>query len=813
MISMHQDGADPFVGKVIDFAGAGEEDSLWGGHQDDFSVSVCPRQTPPTKLSKSKAVPLTKIEVVAETTTPSTHRRTLMASTLKIPSKSSPSFPGKTSNRASITSSWHGDREEEEQQQPQQRSNQQYRRGRRKEQSLPEPSEDAWQLEDFPSRPSSGKVLSKSAQQTMNLPNASDQRKGSWSEFEDFSRPDNSQEGFAVLSSRFNKSLGDIPSADLDDLMKTPGDVLISLEKNKKDTPEKRGKEKTSLFPVDGPPLLDGITTNVINAESQEKRPSRSGKNPNRRRRDRGAVKSDRARVNENDKPSKSTDRTSRRERTTRPTSSRSVERSKLGETKDDNSKSARGERTTRPGSSRSVERSTRAERKGRVDKKDDNKTRIEDRSRKERVSRRSRSKGPGSPKDKSSPDVKKSPGKLSRRDRSLDNSRSSPGRSKSPGALNRRRRGRRSAPQRSASDDLLNLFSSSVEDLKELGVSTDFLEDFGMSPSQKEAEKYLRKRRLPDRAKSMVEVSRVDLGHGLSEIDRKSAIQPQERSEEKSPSGKSGGSKPSIQTFLTRSPSNTSSGSKPSLQNSYTRSPGNTSYGSKPSIQNSFKRSPGSTSTGSKPSIKSNPEFKTFIEENERLVKEANLAREQRLAEEAKLRRLQEEARLMEEKRLAEEARLKALQEEAKILEAKRREGEARLKAEARAAEEKRKAEDKRRQEELEAARNELKEKEARLLAESKLAEERRKVEEIKQKEELEIARNQWKEEENKRRKSTSLSEHISPTKKVEDTSPRRAVSVSDPPSRFRRPSTEDIPLPPAFQLYQQQNKRAQKK
>jgi hypothetical protein len=107
--------------------------------------------------------------------------------------------------------------------------------------------------------------------------------------------------------------------------------------------------------------------------------------------------------------------------------------------------------------------------------------------------------------------------------------------------------------------------------------------------------------------------------------------------------------------------------------------------------------KSTGDASSANSSTNKSNGSSRRSVvsdaEQAERILKEqAKLAREQRRAEEAKLKRLQEETRLLEERTRSEEVRLKALKEETKIWEAKRVEEEARAKIEAKVAQEKEK-------------------------------------------------------------------------------------------------------------------------
>lgn len=314
-----------------------------------------------------------------------------------------------------------------------------------------------------------------------------------------------------------------------------------------------------------------------------------------------------------------------------------------------------------------------------------------------------------------------------------------------------RQRRGpEKRTPRRSKSSDVMELFGASLGDLGKLGVSFDPSLTFGLGSTSDD--KSPSRNRPLSRAKSMTmnqDPNHMrDLRNGLSRVDKNSGTLSSRRCDDyKSTGGASTGT-------------------------------------------NSTKRSSGS----SRESLISD------AEQAERILKEqAKLAREQRRAEEAKLKRLQEESRLLEEKTRSEAMRLKALKEEAKVLEAKRMEEEARVRVEAKMAQEQRK---------MESARQ-------------RQIEEERATEDTPQDQNMQGLKESSdnKEEMPGKEETMSLSAGWQDTnsQSVESQPQRRSSSssLSQPENNKKKfgGSPESIQhLPPAFQVLYKQSKRADK-
>lgn len=224
----------------------------------------------------------------------------------------------------------------------------------------------------------------------------------------------------------------------------------------------------------------------------------------------------------------------------------------------------------------------------------------------------------------------------------------------------------------------------------------------------------------------------------------------------------------------------------------------------------------------------------------------EMKLAREKRKAEEARLKRLQEESKLLEEKRRAEEARLKILQEETRLLEFRRLEEEARAEWGAKKAEEQHKAEETRLVVELKEARPKRQEEEDRLehlregsrIAQEQLAKQQTAAEAEKEMPQADVPPEESSSGANgERDRSTSTmtskpephqdgdihsngcsrpSEWLGGSAKSEASAraPKRMTSLNDRIAKFSGPGSAgtgseaaSLQLPPAFQLLRKQS------
>ncbi|KAG7370124.1 hypothetical protein IV203_027870 [Nitzschia inconspicua] len=499
-------------------------------------------------------------------------------------------------------------------------------------------------------------------------------------------------DGFdAVMSEKLHKSHGDLPSKDIEDLMQSPLDFLIAMEIGKKNEAFRKNADlekswgQRSDFNYSNHLDVENIIgkrgkrnckcsdRRVDKSPSQNRfRRSRSMDNKKEkvrkdRSRSRGAVHKDscRDRSRRSDtitgQPKKSkdenryTDRTSKKEDNSRR--SRSVLRSSCNSPKRTSQSCSRSIQndiqTLRAQSSRrSRSRSSSSNRKnsnnGKISPKDNC-------PEKYKSSRRPRSRSSShATLSHSSKERKKDHERSTRKERSfglIQLCSKSPSRSVSPNKrIGRKQRGsdRRAGPKRSKSDDLLDLLGASLGDLDKLGISFEPSLRVGLDSAGKR--KFYPERKRLSRVKSMTITTSSSknhqnaLGNDLSRVDKKS---------EKALPGKSDEIK---------------------------------STGDASSCTSSTKRSSGS----SRGSVVSD------AEQAQRLIKEqAKLVREQRKAEEAKLKRLQEESRLLEVKTRSEEMRLKALKEQAKLLDAKRVEEQARARVEAKVAQEQRKIEE----------------------------------------------------------------------------------------------------------------------
>jgi hypothetical protein len=253
------------------------------------------------------------------------------------------------------------------------------------------------------------------------------------------------------------------------------------------------------------------------------------------------------------------------------------------------------------------------------------------------------------------------------------------------------------------------------------------------------------------------------------------------------------------------------SSSSSPKSRRREEKSIGSGSCGNRLSLKETNQKSEKSLTQSSSPRPK-----RRSGESSKELKHQARLVREQRKAEEVKLKRLQEESKLLEEKRRAEEVRLKALQEEAKLFEAKRQEEQARRNAEAMRVQEHRKMEETQREKELELIREQRKEEEARI---ARLREENRTaIEKSNQHEEEGAIHHETLDQSNDIPSLTGTSaesvdsELPSPRREGDEVRNYLRKAQIERASKFRKQQPEEIQLPPAFQLIHEQTKRIKK-
>jgi hypothetical protein len=457
--------------------------------------------------------------------------------------------------------------------------------------------------------------------------------------FDDANAGDKPDDGFAqIMSHKYNKSLSDIPTNGSGDLMQLPLEFLMSLEtKNKNGSTRKNrivdGKKNVGRKEATSSPnSAENDTELSPRSQPNEKTERRSNKSSSKRTEDVSTrIRVRRSRSLDNKKEKKGTPRSRSRGAT--------LQEAEREKTSHSDRTTGKPDRSKREG--RSIEISPESEGNPRPDRSERRGSRS---MKKENGSngRRSRSTGPGNPSDL--PETKTTEKERTfRREISMGCIRVASKASEPPASptkkINRGRRGsdKYFAPHRTKSEDLLDHLCASLGDQVKPGVSFE--------PSALTNEKKSPPGKRPfARAKSLVmppssKNRSRDLRNGLTRVDKRSGKIASKKCDE-------------------------------------LKSVGGTSTGT-----NSTKRS-SSSSRGS---------AAADAEQAERLLKEqAKLVREQRKAEEAKLKRLQEESRLLEEKTRSEEMRLLALKEEAKILEARRMEEEARAKAEARIALEK---------------------------------------------------------------------------------------------------------------------------
>jgi hypothetical protein len=651
-----RDDQDEIWGKVID---AVDDDSLWAENNlDDFSVSVYEKSVSdrivPTVVKKRAVTMSTRTDIT--NTTPFTP----VTAILSTPLLSTTQGKTRKSNLSEMKVEKATSKPLDELQYEHEPSN-----DFSEEWSAP--------LEIFASNEDTG--LTMSTEVTSSIRRFTGLETGKLVDGQDVDEPYDEFAG--ILSHKFNKSLGDLPSNNMEDLVQSPLDFLKSWETNintnkngqiwKSGTIGQRAQENS---PCTAPrtPESERVAERARKGrtiEISEKRCSKSsgnkiakspsqGRNRMLRSTDQKKKKCRNYRSQSRDeerryrgknrsarddrpflKPNKSLEKSRHERRTitsdpqiediTRRARSGRRSRSRTLRTAGDSRRSESPRRSSsnsfnrrRRSNSRSVRRNDRT---------------IDDHS---RPRNRSRSAGPVSP-TCSSDGRKKDKERSTRQDfdtgRSRNRSRP-PEKAISPIKVNsRQRRGsdKRSAPTRAKSEDLMDLLGASLGILSFDPSRTSSLEATIDDKSQVE------KRPQIKRAKSMItnpqmEMPKRDLRNGLCRLDKVSGKSPSRRSDQyKSAGGAS-------------------------------------------STTNSTKRS-SSSSRGSKISDAG---------QADRILKEqAKLAREQRRAEEAKLKRLQEESRLLEERTRSEEMRLKALKEEAKIWEAKRMEEETRAKIE----------------------------------------------------------------------------------------------------------------------------------
>lgn len=676
---------DEIWGRVID---AVDDDSMWAGNNnfDDFSVSVYKKSSctgnpiAPTTVQK-KALPITRRSIDG-TNTPISPRPTMISQQIVKTSGST----GKTLKKDVFSM--------EIKSAPIQPPNM----------LLPElsqSSQDDWTVPlEITTNNDRQTAISQNSKRTSNTSpfDAEEAFNKSFADvgalLSDDKAKNDLDDGFSgVLSHKFNKSLGDLPTKDLEDLMQSPLDFLKSKAK---ETKAKSGStRKARSTDVSGEKERDAKVPQSINVENNspkkekrsitssekknEKSPSKSGTRRSRsadnkkekmrkdRSRSRGAVRKDSgkeksSRGGRTIGKAKSSEKSKRESRTADAASkkdgekfrrARSVGRSSSTSPKSTDrsgSKSLReeGQSTRDKSLRRSRSRSSSSQRKNRTSSRSLRKDDRKDESNKDQPRRRPRSRSSGPTSLGCSLEERKKD-RSGRRERSIGRIRLNskpPDRSVSPSKMgNRRRRAsdKRITPQRAKSDDLMDLLGASLGDLGKLGISFEplLISDTEISGKNKS---FANRKRL-SRTKSMIAAPMShDLRNGLSRVDEKSGKVFGRKSDE-------------------------------------VKSMGGASTGT-----SSTKRSSGS----SRGTVVSD------AEQAERLLKEqAKLVREQRKAEEAKLKRLQEESRLLEEKTRSEEMRLMALKEETKLLEVKRLEEEARARVEAKVAQEQRNMEE----------------------------------------------------------------------------------------------------------------------
>lgn len=653
-----------------------DDDSLWGAHQDDFSVSIYQNATIfQNAIPQTKSMPIGRIEIVTEpmgtrkiaaTMTPKWNTQTPIGRTT-VPTLQRIGLQSE-GNLLSVPFS-----SPTEKRQP----------------SQPPPDE-IWEASENPCSRRAGSYHHNRSRSSHDLFSADND----YVEFLKSGGPE-SPDG---IFSKFNKSFGDFPSS-LDDIRSlTSADSFTPL-------PKKKNRSRSK------PKLAMEVQTMVGSMRSGGPTLSRPDKSAPRRDRSMdGERKSRRDRSRDEDlvvrrHPSVSAESSSANKRsadaldtgTTQRDVSIPAENSRSGDnTGTKSSRSTRGERIT--------DRKSRRERSY------------------DKTSRRSTSTGPlsestfsrrgrdrSSTRDRSAePPFLVRPSSKSRTP-SVPPSRSTNGKNESwQSAVSERR----VAPQRSKSDDGCDRFHASIQDLEALGVAVN-LERHDSSLIQYTSQRSVPTRKGPARAQSMNDHGnhRLRLQESLGLVDRieSSTTRNRRKRDEKSTGNGSLSSRKSAEYASSGRKSRFKRLSDPGLDYALQ------AMDSASSLQ---KRQPDEKSifSGSTLSDHSNEEMfrgrkDDFLERttsnysggstdggssNDRRKKdELKLAREKRKAEEAKLRRLQEESRLLEAKRQADEVRLKTLQAESKLLEAKRMEEETRLRFEASTAKEQRKGEE----------------------------------------------------------------------------------------------------------------------
>jgi hypothetical protein len=686
------DGHDNVWGKVIE---AVEDDSIWAGQLDDFSISVCRKSLPITPVVKQKIVretptsgPVPRIEIA----TPVGNRNTVTnvdVSPLAMP-KVSGSLKKKKAKRSS-----------------------KQRLATRENQTSSAPWDDiekdfSMPLNDhavpleislIPGAESDEPPLDPHTQES---PEDAFHRSFGDLDFNDQDCDEKiPQSACADLSgTKLHRSLGDISSADLEDLMTNPVEFLKSLGKKQPRFKSTNTKEDRTAANLNK--MLHGQSSfpqRAVAVEKTEKRPSKNRMDI-KRSKSSDKLRSRSVSVDSRNKQGtlmnmrrhrsrsrgvsldKRKETSHRRERTNDNVQDKRKERSNRDERTIDRKPSKRtsSKSPSRKRSSKSPSRRSSPSKRFSNSSYDSTSSREQgssrtERTREERIGR-SRSSKFTVDKDGKNTRQERPTSRQSRSASAVRSNARNKARSASPMLRSKlhktRRRRSDNEPQRRKSEEILDLLQASAAGLDHLGLTSEELNTLGMRTITHEKKPSSSHRRPLSRSKSMVVESSIAEKSRSLDIGLRGLIsspKPPRSTSKQSDDLKSTGDT-SRTASITQRTSSTSRGSLRSIP-------------SIPSIeasQGSIQSSPDNEATPESARSMLSGASKESLETADRLYKEqAKLAREYRLAEEAKLRRLQEEARLLEEKTRAEEIRLKALQEEARLLEAKRNEEEAR--------------------------------------------------------------------------------------------------------------------------------------